>query len=143
MTIKIKIIAPIYKANEFGGFDRGANVEIAGDFDGFTEGYTFLRTQVDELLRQSNADNTLLLNLGDLQATISSKERTLDHLNRKIETAKDQLQRLQAFLERLGIDPSSYSLLIADKPIGSTVTMEAKVDPMPFDRSTDEPFDEF
>jgi len=72
-SIKIKITSPIYKANEYGGFDRGANVEIAGDFDEFTEGYCFLRTQIDELLKQSNADNTLLLDLQGLQATISSK----------------------------------------------------------------------
>ena len=83
-----------------------------------------LRTQVDELLKQSHAENTLLLNLDDLQATISSKERTLEHLERKIETAKNQLQRLQNFLERLGIDPSSYSLLIANGSIGSAGAVE-------------------
>ena len=134
MTITIKITAPIYKANEYGGFDRGANIEITGNFDSFSEGYVRLRAEVDELLKRSNADNTLLLNFQDLQATIASKERTLAHFNRKIEIAEDQLERLKNFLERLGIDPSSYSLLIANKPIGSTVAAEATViDPIPFD----------
>jgi len=133
MTINIKITAPVYNRNEYGAFDRGADIQIAGDFDSFTEGYVFLRSQIDELLKQSNADNTLLLNLHDLEATISSKKRTFDNLNREIKTAKDQLQRLQNFLKRLGIDPSSYSLLIADEPIGSAVAVEAEVDPIPFD----------
>ncbi|MBD0309327.1 MAG: hypothetical protein ICV80_14810 [Microcoleus sp. T1-bin1] len=84
-------------------------------------------------MKQSNADNTLLLNLHDLQATISSQERTLEYLNRKIKTAENQLHRLKNFLEGLGIDPSSYSLLIADKPLIPTVTVEAEVDPTPFD----------
>lgn len=131
MTINIKITVPIYKANEYGGFDHGANIETAGDFDNFSEGYAFLRTQIDELLKQSNADNTLLLNLDDLKATISSKERTIEHLNRKIEIATNQLNRLKNFLEGLGIDPSSYSLLIADKPIGSTVAVEATLAAQP------------
>jgi hypothetical protein len=144
-SIKIKITCPIYRANEYGGFDRGANVEIGGDFDEFTEGYRFLRTQIDELLKQSNADNTLLLNLQGLQATISSKEKTLEYLNRKIKTAEKQLDRLKVLLERLGIDPSSHSLLIADKPLISTVAVEAEVDPIPFDLEAqpDSNFDEF
>src|SRR6476620_7245690 len=133
MTVKIKLTAPVYIAEDFGTFDRKADIQIEGNFDSFSEGYTFLRTQVDELLKQSYAANTLLLNLQGLESTISSKERTLEHLNRKIETAENQLERLQKFLERLGIDPSSYSLLIANGPIGSAVAVEAEVDPIPFD----------
>ena len=143
MTINIKITAPVYRANEYGGFDRGADIEIAGDFDSFTEGYVFLRTQIDELLKQSNADNTLLLNLEGLQAIISSKERTLERVNRSIEIAQDQLRRLHNFLERLGIDPDSYSLVIADKPIVSAVAVEAEVDPIPFDLEAQPDNDEF
>ena len=143
MTINIKITAPVYRANEYGGFDRGADIQIAGDFDSFTEGYVFLRTQIDGLLKQSNADNTLLLNLEGLQATISSKERTLEHINRSIEIARDQLRRLEKFLERLGIDPSSYSLVIADKPMVSAVAVEAEVDPIPFDLEAQPDNDEF
>jgi len=133
MTINVKITAPVYIANEFGSFDRKADIQIAGDFNSFSEGYVFLRTQVDELLQQSNAANTLLLNLRGLESEISNKERTLEYLNKKIETATNQLQRLQNFLERLGIDPSSYSLLIANGPIGSAVAVEAEVDSILFD----------
>ncbi len=131
--INVKMTAPVFKTNEFGSFERKADIQIAGDFDSFSEGYAFLRTQIDELLKQSQAENTLLLNLHDLEREIANKERTLQHLDKKIETAKNQLQRLQNFLERLGIDPGSYSLLIANGPIGSAVAVEAEVDPIPFD----------
>ena len=145
MTINIKITAPVYTVDKYGCLDRGADIQISGDFDGFTEGYVFLRAEIDELLRQSNADNTLLLKHDDLQATISSKERTLEHLNRRIKTATDQIQRLEIFLERLGINPSSHSLLIANELIDSAVAVEAKVDPIPFNLATqpDENSDEF
>ncbi len=143
MTINIKLTAPVYIAEEYGTFDRKADIQIAGDFDSFSEGYTFLRTQVDELLKQSNAANTLLLDLQGLESTISSKKKTLDHVNRQIEIAKNQLQRLQNFLERLGIDPGSYSLLIANGPIGSAVAVEAEVDPIPFEPADSDNPDEF
>ncbi|MEG4453846.1 hypothetical protein [Microcoleus sp. N9_A1] len=136
--INIKITVPVYKRDEWGQFDRKSNVEIAADAETFSEAYLFLRTQIDELLQQSGAENTLLLNLHGLQKEIANKERTLEHLDKKIQVAKNQLQRLQSFLQRLGIDPDSYSLFIADKPIDSAVAVEAEVDPIPFDSETDE-----
>jgi len=134
--INVKLTAPVFKRDEFGGFDRKADIQIAGDFDSFSEGYTFLRTQIDELLQKHQADNTLLLDRDKLQEEIGNKERTLQRLNKDIETARNQLQRLQNFLQRLGIDPIAYSLLIANKPIelstSSGVCAEV-VDPIPFD----------
>ena len=143
MAISIKITAPVFKSDTIGSFEKKANVEIAADFDNFSEGYVLLRAQVDELLKQSHAENTLLLNLQELKRTISNKEMTLVFLNRNIETAKSQLQRLQNFLERLGIDPGSCSLFIADQPVGSAVVVEAEVDPIPFNQGTDEESHEF
>ena len=134
--INVKLTAPVFKKSEFGRFDRTANIEIAGDFDTFSQGYTFLRTQIDELLQQQGAQNTMLLNLDDLNQEIANKERTLQLLKKETETAKNQLQRLQNFLERLGIDPSSYSLLIANGPLGLSSTLKTAaevVDPIPFD----------
>jgi hypothetical protein len=95
-----------------------------------------LRTQIDELLQAQQAENTLLLNHDGLQQEITKKERTLNSLNKDIKIAKDQLQRLQNFLQRLGIDPTAYSLLIANKPIElstSSVVCAEVVDPIPFD----------
>lgn len=147
--INVKITAPVFKRDEFAGFERKADIHIAGDFGSFSEGYTFLRTQIDELLQAQQADNTLLLNHDGLQQEIANKERTLQRLNKDIEIARNQLQQLQNFLQRLGIDPTAYSLLIANKSIelspSSGVCAEV-VDPIPFDLldrddSTDE--DEF
>ena len=144
--INVKLTAPVFKKDEFGGFDRKADIQIAGDFESFSEGYTFLRSQIDELLQAQQADNTLLLNRDGLQQEITNKERTLQRLNKDIEIAKDQLQRLQNFLQRLGIDPTAYSLLIANKPIASSTSSGVcaeVVDPIPcdlldLDDSTDE-----
>jgi hypothetical protein len=146
--INVKITAPVFQKNEFGHFDRKADIQIAGDFESFSEGYTFLRTQIDELLQAQQAENTLLLNHDGLQQEIANKERTLQRLNKDTEIAKNQLQRLQSFLQRLGIDPTAYSLVIANKPIESSTSSGVcaeVVDPIPLellgedeDDSTDE-----
>ena len=140
--INVKINVPVYKRDEWGHFERKADVHISSDAQTFSEAYTFLRTQIDELLQQSGAENTLLLNLHDLQKEIANKERTLQLLDKKIQVANNQLQRLQIFLQRLGIDPDSYSLLIADKAIDSAVAVEAEVDPLPFNYSEDDDDDD-
>ena len=85
----------------------------------------------------------MLLKLHDLEKHISRREKTLQSLDNKIEIAKGQLQRLQNFLERLGIDPGSYSLFIAAQPIGlksasEVVTTEVENDPIPFNCSDDD-----
>jgi hypothetical protein len=134
--INIKIKAPVLKKNEFGYLEPKADIQIAADFDSFSEGYAFLRTQVDELLQQQQAENTLLLHLSGVEEEIANKERTLQRLNKSIEIARDQLQRLQNFLERLGIDPNAYSLTIANKLIESSTSSSVcteVVDPIPFD----------
>jgi len=134
--INVKLTVPVFKKDEFCRFDRTADIQVAGDFESFSEGYTFLRTEIDELLQLQQADNTLLLNHDELRKEISNKERTLELLNRDIETAKNQLLRLQNFLQRLGIDPSAYSLLISNGPIGSSTSSVVNaevVDPIPFD----------
>ena len=134
MTINVKMTVPVYKTNQYGSFDRKADIQIAGDFDSLSEGYAFLRVEIDQLLKQSQAENTLLLNLHDLEVDISNKKLISEGLDRKILTATRQLQRLQSFLERLGIDPSSYQLSIATLPITpGAVAVEAEVDPIPFD----------
>jgi hypothetical protein len=145
--INVKITAPVFKKGEFGYLEPRANIQIAGDFDSFSEGYTFLRTQIDELLQKQQAENTLFLKHDELQEEIANKERTLQRINKSIEIAREQFQRLQNFLERLGINPNAYSLTIADKPTelstSSAVGVEV-VDPIPFKLSDgDDSADEF
>ncbi|MEG5160257.1 hypothetical protein QUB37_07350 [Microcoleus sp. AT3-A2] len=115
--INVKITAPIYKRNSWGQLDRKADIEISSDAEIFSEAYTFLRTQIDELLHQSAAENQMLLKLDDLENHISRRQETLHSLEKKIEIATQQLDKLQNFLGRLHIDPTSRSLLIGDKPI--------------------------
>jgi hypothetical protein len=130
--ITIKLTAPVWKKDEFGRFDRTADIEIAGDFDSLSEGYKFLRTQIDELLSEQRADNTLSLNHEELRKEIANKERKLELINRDLEVAEKQLLRLQNFLQRLGIDPTGYSLVLADKPIESSTSVDVEVvDPIP------------
>ena len=141
--INLKITAPVYKRDEWGQFDRKVDIQVAADVETFSEGYAFLRAQVDELLQQSDAENQMLLKLHDLEKHIYRREKSLESLNDKIEIANRQLQRLQNFLERLGIDPGSYSLFIADQPIGlksasEVVITEVENDPIPFNCSDDD-----
>jgi hypothetical protein len=135
--INIKVTAPVYKRDQWGQFDRKVDIQVAADVETFSEGYAFLRAQIDELLQQSGAENQMFLKLHDLEKHISSREKTLEFLDDKIEIANRQLQRLQNFLERLGIDPGSYSLFIGDQPIGlksasEVVTTQVENDPIPF-----------
>jgi len=149
--INIKISAPVFKKNEFGYLERRADIQIAGDFNSFSEGYIFLKTQVEELLQAQQAENTLFLKHDELQEEITNKEKTLQRINKSIELAREQIQRLQNFLERLGINPNAYSLTIADKPLdlstSSAVGVEVEVvDPIPFnlsDRDENDSADEF
>jgi len=85
--INIKITAPVYKRDEWGHFDRKVDIQVAADVETFSEGYAFLRTQVDELLQQSGAENQMLLKLHDLEKHISRREKTLESLDKKIEMA--------------------------------------------------------
>jgi hypothetical protein len=142
--INVKIKAPVFRKNEFGYLEPGADIQITGDFDSFSEGYTFLRTQLNELLQEQQAENTLILKHEDLEEEIAKKEKILQRINKSIEVARQQFQRLQNFLERLGINPDAFSLTIADKPIGlstsSAVGVEV-VDPTPFNLSDGDEYD--
>ena len=85
--INIKITAPVYKRDKWGQFDRKVDIQVAADVETFSEGYAFLRTQVDELLQQSGAENQMLLKLHDLEKHISRIEKTIESLDKKIEIA--------------------------------------------------------
>ena len=137
--INIKLTAPVFKKNEFSSLERKTDIQIAGDFNTFSEGYNFLKKEINVFLQQQQAENTLLLRHDELQEDIASKEKKLQRINKSIELAREQLNRLANFLERLGIDPNAYSLTIADKPVESSVSVDAEVvDPIPFNLSANE-----
>ena len=137
--INIKLTAPVFKKNGFGCLEHKTDIQIAGDFNTFSEGYNILKKEVDEFLQQQQAEHTLLLRHDELQEDIASKEKTLQRINKSIELAREQLNRLANFLERLGINPNAYSLTIADKPIESSASVDAEVvDPIPFNLSDED-----
>jgi chromosome segregation ATPase len=111
-----------------------------------------MKAQIDELLKEANAENRLVLDLKELERKCENKQRSLDILQDKINMARQQLRRLETFLKRLGIDPTSYTLIVDEKVAlraattddsGEVVAVEAEVDSIPFERSTDEQSHEF
>ncbi len=138
--INIKISVPTYKSNSWGQFDKQGEVEINSDVDSLSGGYFLLKAQIDELLTQVNAENQMVLDLQKLDSEVDRRKNTLRNLNQKIDVAKAQFQRLEKFLRRLGIDPTSYHLDINKVVLDATIdqldetfVVEAEVDPIPFD----------
>jgi seryl-tRNA synthetase len=137
----IKISIPTYKANSWGQLDKQGELQISSETYSLSDGYAAVKVQVDELLAQANAENQIVVNLQKLGNEIDRREATLRTLNDKIQTARVQLQRLEKFLKRLGINPAGYSLDISNHALESatdgeteeSVAVEAEVDPIPFD----------
>ena len=120
--------------------------------DSLSEGYAALKAEVNELLKQTNAENQIVLELNQLHEEIDSKKKVLRDLSESIDRAKAQMSRLRTFLRRLGINPSDYVLEISSNPDldaastdepGEIVAVEAEVDPIPFNPGSDEPSHEF
>lgn len=141
----IKISVPTYKVNSWGQLNAQGEIVVSAEVDNLSEGYQALKTQIDELLIQSNAENQIVVDLQKLSSEIDRRQETLKNLNHKVGLAKSQLQRLEKFLRRLGIDPQSYSLEISSNPTLDAaimdepeefVSVEAEVDPIPFDSAT-------
>jgi chromosome segregation ATPase len=148
----VKISVPTYQANSWGQLDKQGEVQISADVDSLSQEYPVMKAQIDELLKEANAENRLVLDLKELERKCENKQRSLDILQDKINIARQQLRRLETFLKRLGIDPTSYTLIVDEKVAlraattddsGEVVAVEAEVDSIPFERSTDEQSHEF
>ena len=137
----IRIDIPTYKSNSWGQLEKQGDLQVSANVDSLSDGYAALKVQINELLKQVNAENQIVVDLHKLTAEIDSRQKTLRHLNQKIEVAKAQLQKLEKFLRRLGIDPTSYSLDISNRVLesaimdepGEAVAVEVEIDPIPFD----------
>ena len=136
----IEFSIPTHKVNSWEQLEKQGEVQISAEVDSLSDGYAALKVQADELLAQANAENRIVVNLQKLGIEIDRRESTLKTLNNKIETARAQLQRLEQFLRRLGINPAAYSLGINSHALESamdeteeSVAVEAEVDPIPFD----------
>jgi hypothetical protein len=121
----LKINIPTYKSNSWGQLEKHGDLQVSSNVDSLSDGY----------------ENQIVIDLHQLVSEIDSRQTTLRHLNQKIEVAKAQLQKLEIFLRRLGIDPTSYSLDISSNPAldaaimdePEAVAAEVEVDPIPFD----------
>jgi hypothetical protein len=152
LMFSVKISVPTYKANSWGQLDKQGEVQISADVDSLSQEYPVMKAQIDELLREASAENRLALDLTALEPKCEHKQKSLNILEDKINVARQQLRPMEAFLKRLGIDPTSYRLIIDEKVAlreattadsGEVVAVEAEVDPIPFDLGTDEPSYEF
>jgi len=110
-----------------------------------------MKGQIDELLKESSAKNRLVLDLKVLERQCQNKQKSLDILQDKINIARQQLQRMEDFLKRLGINPASYTLMISSDIAlkaatideSDDVVVEAFVDPIPFDSEAENNSHEF
>lgn len=133
----LKITLPTYRPDDYTSLCVSGELQVSAEVDTLSDGYTALKKQIDELLRETQAENKIVLDLQNLQSEIEEKAKTLKNLNRDVESAKAQLQRLKKFLALLGVNPFQYSLEI-DSRVLNAVTLDeevaagAEVDSMPF-----------
>jgi len=147
----VKITLPTYQSNSWGQLDKQGEVQISADVDSLSQEYPVMKAQIDELLKEANAENRLVLDLKDLERKCENKQRSFNILQDKINVARQQLRRMENFLKRLGIDPASYTLIIDEKVAlnaattdeSGDVVVEAEVDPIPFDLGVDNNSHEF
>jgi hypothetical protein len=143
----LKITMPTYRLNNYKNFHVFGELQVSAEVDVLSEGYQDLKLKVDELLRSVEAENQVVLDLASLHQKIVSQTRVLHRLEEKIIAAEEQLQRLEAFLKLLGINPASYSLGIDNKVLRPILEArstevkaetEAEVDPIPFDEDSED-----
>lgn len=147
----VRLGIPTYKSNSWGQLEKQGDLQVSANVDSLSDGYAALKNQIEELLTQVNAENQIVVDLHKLTTEIDSKRITLRRMNQQIEVAKAQLEKLERFLRRLGIDPTSYSLDISSNPAldaaimdepGEAVAVEAEVDPLPFNLAdSDNPYE--
>lgn len=137
----LKIVLPTYKLESYDYLQVG-ELQVSADVDTLSEGYAALKNQVGQLLKETQAENKIVVDLQNLQSEIDQKTITLKRVNKDLESARVQLKRLKKFLALLGINPSQYSLEIDDRVLQAVilddevVAAEADVDPIPFDSTS-------
>ncbi|MEZ2318860.1 MAG: hypothetical protein ACBR15_07565 [Microcoleus sp.] len=138
----LKITLPTYKPNDYNNLCVSGELQVSAEVDTLSDGYAVLKNQLDQLLKETQAENQIVLDLQNLQSEIDQKTTTLKRVNQDLESARAQLKRLKKFLALLGINPSQYSLEINDRVLQAVtldeevVAAEAEVDPIPFDSTT-------
>jgi hypothetical protein len=142
----LKIAIPTYKRDTFHNLQSPGELQVSAEVDVLSEGYQDLKLKLDELLRSIEAENQIVLDLASLHDNIAAKTRTLNRLENDIIAARKQLQKLEAFLQLLGISPTSHYLDIDNKVLRPILEArstevkaetEAEVDSTSFDEGSE------
>lgn len=137
----LKITMPTYLRDTYKNLHGSGEIQVSAEVDVLSEGYSALKAELNELLRRCEAENEIVADLAELSSQVDLKTKTLKRLKEDIVLAKNQLQRLQAFLRHLGINPNDYRLDIDNTILQPTLQITAteekgeEIDPIPFDSS--------
>lgn len=123
-----------YKADSYNYLQISGQLQVSADVDNLSDGYVALKNQVDQLLKQTQSENQIVLDLEKLQLEVNQKTLTLKKLNQDLEFVKAKLKKLKKFLALLGINPLQYALKIDDRVL-QAVTLDEEIDP--FDSDSD------
>lgn len=116
---KMILSVPVVRVDKRSRWEEKGSLEVSGDFDLLTEGYSALKAELNELLQQANAEIRLLTDLKQVHDEISAAETKLRDLQFDIKRAETYKARLLTFLGRLGIDGREYmeALYIDNRPL--------------------------
>jgi chromosome segregation ATPase len=108
--INLKISVPVYQSGGFNKLVHEATIEVSSDVDSLSEGYTALKTKINDLLRDTNLQAHLAGEIQDLDAEIAAKKGTLEAIESRIQRATEQHERLRQFLRNMGIEAADSHL---------------------------------
>jgi hypothetical protein len=114
-VLNLEIALPTYNRNRWGNLDTLGKITVSAQGTNSIEIYDSLKNQIEELLKQTQAENQLVLDYRQLAKDIDDKQSTLISITSQIQRAKRQLTRLKIFLNRLGIDHNSDQMIIAQE----------------------------
>lgn len=126
--LNLEISLPTYNRNRWGNLDTLGKIVVSSPGNNSIETYDSLKVQIEDLLKQTQAENQLVLDYRQLSKDIEEKQSTLISINSQIQRAKRQLNRLKNFLNRLGIDHDSDQMIIAQDVQEKIRTITAVVD---------------
>ena len=126
--LNLEISLPTYNRNRWGNLDTLGKIVVSAHGNNSIETYDSLKVQIEDLLKQTQAENQLVLDYRQLSEDIDDKRATLTSINSQIQRAKRQLNRLKNFLNRLGIDHNSDQMIIAQDVQEKIRTITAVVD---------------
>ena len=93
----LKISLPVYKKYQWERLEKDGKIEVSSEVDSLTDGYEFLKIQIDNLLSELDAQNRLADDADKLEREIQQKTHTLKSLVKDIEKATKHYEKLRFF----------------------------------------------